>query len=93
MNVVGKWDEPFLTVEDLAGVLRVSREQVLAWRREHGWPSVVIGRRIFFTSEQVAQIVARHTVAPDVGEERPGLVLVDGQTTRSASRQRRSVVT
>ena len=55
---------------------------VAEWRRLHEWPHVKIGHRVYYTPEQVAQIIRKHTVAG--GKLAPK----DGRTERSAARSR-----
>ena len=62
----------------------VAPNVVAEWRRQHNWPHVRIGRRIYYTPEQVAEITRKHTVAG--GSVAPK----DGRTTRSAARSRGS---
>lgn len=77
---------PALTPAELGDKLGdISEEQVLAWRRQYGWPSIKIGKTIRFTTEHVEQIIARHTSTPKRVEDSPAVV-IDGQTKRSARR-------
>jgi uncharacterized protein YjcR len=73
-----------LTPADLADKLGVPVRTVMLWRKSHAWPSVTIGRRCWFTPEQVAQIIAKHTETPQPAPS----VVVSGQTTRSARHAR-----
>lgn len=75
--------------EDLAEMLHTDRETVLEWRRIYGWPSIKIGKTIRFTSDQVEQILAKHSTGP--AKKQPTAVpAVSGQTAKSASRRRAS---
>jgi hypothetical protein len=52
---------------------------VLESRLKYGWPCVKVGRVVRFTSDQVEEILRRHTVQPDVDAS----TALDGQTSRS----------
>ncbi len=56
---------------------------VMDWRRTYKWECVQIGGKVFFTPEQVAAIVRKHTV---VGTK---LAPTDGRTAKSAGRGKR----
>lgn len=75
------------TPVQVAEKLGVDEEQVLLWRRQHGWPSFKIGRKVRFTEEHLQQIVAAHFTGKKSGAKSTGLA---GQSPRSASRRRRS---
>ena len=61
-----------------------SAEKVLEWRRTYDWPHVRIGRKFYWTPEQVEAIKRQHTVASTKAAPR------DGRTLRSANRRRAS---
>ena len=69
-----------LKPEDLAEDWGVSRRNVIDWTNRYGWPCVRIGRTIRYTPEQVAQILAMQTRAPERGTPAPRIA---GQTPRS----------
>ncbi|HEY0889594.1 MAG TPA: hypothetical protein VGE38_08290 [Nocardioides sp.] len=73
------------TPADLADLFggETTARKVLDWRREYGWPCVEVGRTIRFTDEQVAEILAKHTV---IGEQKASAPILGGQTSRSARR-------
>jgi hypothetical protein len=73
-----------LTPADLAAKLGVPVKTAMLWRTQHAWPHIKIGRRFWYTPEQVAQIIAQHTVTPQPAPN----VVVSGQTTRSARHAR-----
>lgn len=77
--------EGLLTPVDLGAMLGgASADRVLEWNRAYSWPHVRIGRRIFWTPEQVDQITRAHTVTDSK------VTRTDGRTARSASRKRAS---
>ena len=57
---------------------------VAEWRRLHQWPHEKFGNRIYYTPDQLAEIVRKHAVAG--GKLAPK----DGRTERSAARSRGS---
>lgn len=75
-----------LTPGDVGARLGLDAQTILRMRREYGWPSVKLGRRVRFTEEHVAAIIASHTSKPEP-DEKP-VALVPGQTARSAARRR-----
>lgn len=73
------------TPADVADMLHTTEANVLQWRRQHGWPSVKVGKTIRFTQEHVEQILAKHTVTP--AKAAAGApVAIPGQTKRSQRR-------
>lgn len=50
------------THSDLAAVLNLPLSTTVELRKREGWPHVRLGKAVRFTDEQVAQIVASHTV-------------------------------
>ena len=74
----------YVTPAALADMLDATEANVLQWRRQYAWPSVKIGKTIRFTSEQVEQIIAKHSVAPS--KSKAAAPVIDGQTRRSARR-------
>jgi excisionase family DNA binding protein len=74
---------PLLTPDDLAELFGLSPKKVLELRSKHGWPHVRLGRRIRFTEEQVAQIIAVQSPR----SEAP-LKSASGLTAGSARRRR-----
>lgn len=80
-------DDPddLMPITELAAKIRQSVENTKVLRRQHGWPSVKIGKSILFTREQVEQILAAHTVKP-VKSTKPAPGPIAGQTKRSAGR-------
>lgn len=72
------------TLADLADLLGVKVRTAMEWRKANAWPHVKIGRRTWFTPEQVEAILAQHTVTPTPAPN----VVVTGQTTRSARHAR-----
>ena len=51
-----------LTHADVAERLNLSLSTTVELRKREGWPHVKLGRAVRFTEEQMAQIVASHTV-------------------------------
>lgn len=70
------------TEEDLAEKLRVSPRMAAEWRREFDWPCLKFKRRVRFTDEHVAEILARHEHRSAGATVTP----IAGQTKRSAGR-------
>lgn len=79
---------PLLTRDtDLAEQFGITVEKLHDLRKLNRWPHVRLGRfDIRFTAEQVAQIVALHSVAPAKAADAP--TTLPGQTSRSAARRR-----
>jgi uncharacterized protein YjcR len=73
------------TPADVAEMLHTTEANVLQWRRQHGWPSLKVGKTIRFTHEHVEQILAKHTVKP-AKKSAPTTSIIAGQTKRSARR-------
>ena len=74
------------TAAEVAEEFGITEKDLHKLRNQHGWPCVKLGRfNVRFTDEQVEQIVAQMTVAP---EKTKGPAKVPGQTARSASRKR-----
>lgn len=76
-------DEPLRTHADLAERLKMPLSTVVELRKREGWPCVRLGRAVRFTEEQVAHIIASHTVTEDVAEETP--VFEDQRKSRRRS--------
>lgn len=72
------------TPAELAEMLHTTKANVLQWRRQHGWPSVQVGKTIRFTPEHVEQILAKHSVKPV--KKVAAAPVIAGQTKRSARR-------
>lgn len=72
------------TPSDLAEMLHTTEANVLHWRRQHGWPSLKVGKTIRFTAEHVEQILAKHSIKPN--RVAPTTSVIAGQTKRSARR-------
>jgi hypothetical protein len=70
------------TADDLAEMFGVPRERVLRWSRQFAWPRTRIGRSVRWTPEQVAEIVAKHSISGGT------IAPADGRTVRSATRRR-----
>jgi hypothetical protein len=70
------------TADDLAEMFGAPRERVMRWSKEFGWPHTRLGRSFRWTDEQVAEIVAKHSIGG--GNISPA----DGRTVRSATRRR-----
>lgn len=78
------------TDAELADQFGITVAKLHDLRKRNGWPCVRLGRfDVRFTEEQVEQIVAMQTDAP---ERKPAVHLpaVSGQTARSAARKRAS---
>lgn len=76
------------TTDELAALLGTSAAQIDQWRKRYGWPHVKIGRTVRFTTSQVDEILARHTVR-DGGKTEPRVPgQLPGQTRLSALRNR-----
>lgn len=73
-----------LTEEELADLLKVTPRMAAAWRREYDWPCLRFKRRVRYTPEQVATILASHEHKP----QGAGVIQISGQTRRSAGRSR-----
>lgn len=76
-------DEKLLTAEDLAAHFGVSRRRVMEWQHIHQWPCVKVGRTFRWTTEQLKQIEALHSVKPNRSPNDP-------RTALSAKRGRRA---
>ena len=76
--------DQLLTPEDLAERFKLTPKKVLELRKRHDWPCVRLGRRIRFTEDQIAQIIAAQTV-----EAKPQ-ASASGLTALSAARRRHS---
>lgn len=74
--------EPLATLNDLAGQMKMPLSTVTDIAAKEGWPHVKIGRAKRFTPEQVAQIIATHTV---IAKAQENVVELAGQTKRSAA--------
>ena len=55
------------TVEELAGILRCSSATIYRHRSE--WPHMMIGAKVLFTDEHLAQIIALQTKTPEPKEK------------------------
>lgn len=72
-----------LTVADLAEKFETTTAKVLEWRRVYDWPHVRIGRKFFWTPEQVAEITRKHTVT-SAGNVQPASGLTPLSARRSS---------
>ena len=70
-----------LNPDELAAEFGVNRATLLRWANQYGWPRTRVGRRSYWTAEQVEQIKQQHTVIAG------GLAPKDGRTARSAARR------
>lgn len=68
-----------MTPEDLAGVLRTSRRDVVRRASTGEYPHIRIGKRYRFTSDHVEQIKSSHEVAPAVEPANPWGVRTRGR--------------
>lgn len=76
-----------VTEEQLAEDFGITVEKAAELRRKHQWPHLRLGRsEIRYTPDQVAAIIAMHTVRPREPEGPRGL---PGQTPLSAKRSAR----
>ncbi len=74
----------FRSADDLAADFGVDRLTLLEWRRRYSWPHTRIGRKFYFTAEQVEAIKKAHEITG------PKVAPIAGQTARSANRRRAS---
>ena len=74
-----------ITPESLAAEFGgdVDRRKVIDWARRYGWPHVRVGRSIAFTPDQIAQIIASHSIE---GSREHDPNRLPGQTAMSAAR-------
>lgn len=73
------------TAEQLAEDFGIAVERLHELRRRHGWPCVKFGRSDFrFTDEQIAAIVAMHTVEEDPYQSELRRLTAKGLTPGSA---------
>ena len=69
-----------LDPDALAAHFGVNRPTSLRWAKTYGWPRTRVGRKSYWTPEQVADIERRHAVTSS------GVAPRDGRTARSARR-------
>lgn len=70
-----------LSPDDLAVHFGVDRLTIIAWSKRFAWPRTQIGvKTIRWTTAQLAEIEAKHSVTPT------GVTPRDGRTARSARR-------
>lgn len=69
-----------LTPDDLAARFGVNRATLLRWANQYAWPRTRVGRKSYWTAEQVEEIERQHAVTPS------GVAPRDGRTARSARR-------
>lgn len=56
---------------DVAKLLDLPLSTTVELRKREGWAHVRLGKAVRFTDEQVAEIIAAHTVTPDAKPEAP----------------------
>ena len=68
----------------LAQILDIPLSTANDLREREGWPHIRIGRKVRYSDDHIAEIIARHTVAAQ--PKKAGVPVLDGLTERGRAR-------
>lgn len=54
--------DTYVTPDEFATRLGVSRRRILEWNSSHKWPHTRIGKHVYWTEAQIAAIMRSHAV-------------------------------